>query len=520
MSNYDIIKNLKEQILDIPIDEIIKLRMQPAGYSKWICPFHDDHTPNNFKIMKDKKSYRCFACGAYGNSISFIMEYDNIDFKSAVLKIALELNLITPTEYDDIQNNSSTSNVSTKNTSSEPKYQSKKGENEYLNIIGTPEELNSIYQIFARGYELIGKPKLTEEHRLEIKETRNLNDEEIEEDGYFTFPDMSIMPKLMEEMAKQNLGFHILKKIPGFYFSLVKNKWCFTVLKGTSGVGIPIKDFNNNIIGIQIRLDKISEKARRYQWFSSSFANSSGKENTKSKSVFGTSPGAPIAVVKPKKIKYKALFITEGFFKARTIAKHYGSYAVSVQGVTNWKNIVETINDIKKSGVKINCIYIAFDGDMCRKDTVIKPAIKMALALTNLDFPENINDNIENILKSSNRSVKDKTGNYAEQNKEIIQYLKNNEKNFSSKIVYLLWNEMLGKGIDDIINTGFAIETIRPMNLIDFWDGAFNLLSELDDIREQISIETNTPFRKVVVSDEIKQQLFIKHIDERLTREE
>lgn len=515
MGNYDRIGELVDSLNNLPVEKIVDLRIRSMGDNKRLCPFHDDHKPDNFKIIKKYNKWQCFACGIGGNGIKFIMEYDGVEFKEAVIRISYELNLISFEESEILRgkNLNNKNNLIQKPTK---KRESKIVEKTFVNNIGTPTELNSIYEIFALGYSLIGKDKLTKEHREEIKRKRYLNDDEIETDGYFTFPDMSIMDAFIEELEKREISLDILKKIPGFYYVVSKKKWCFTILKGTSGMGIPIKDFNGNIVGIQIRLDEVSEKSKRYQWFSSSFANSSGNEQSKSKTIYGTSPGAPIAVVKPNTIKYKTIFITEGFFKARTIAKHYQSYAVSVQGVTNWKNIVETIKDMISQGVEVKCIYIAFDGDMCRKDTVMKPAIKMAFSLTDIDYPDDMELILEKILKSSNRSVKEKVGTFRKDNERIIQYLKDNEQNFSSKIDFLLWNEMLGKGMDDILNTGFAKETIRPMDFITFWENAFNLLEELDDIREKMSIEQNVPFRKVVVGDDVKQSLFKKHIDAKL----
>lgn len=515
MGNYDRIGELVDSLNSLPVERIVDLRIREMGDNKRLCPFHDDHKPDNFKIIKKYNKWQCFACGIGGNGIKFIMEYDGVEFKEAVIRTSYELNLISFEESEVLRGKNQNKKENT-NQKINKNRESKVVKSTFVNNIGTPQELNSVYEIFSLGYSLIEKDKLTKEHKEEIQRKRYLNNDEIELDGYFTFPDMSIMDALIIEMEKRNISLDLLKKIPGFYYSVSKKKWCFTVLRGTSGIGIPIKDFDGNIVAIQIRLDEVSEKSKRYQWFSSSFANSSGKEQSKSKNIYGTSPGAPIAVVKPEKVKYKTIFITEGFFKARTIAKHYQSYAVSVQGVTNWKNIVETIDDMINKGVEVKCVYIAFDGDMCRKDTVMKPAIKMAFALTNLDYPEEMENILDKILKSSNRSVKEKVGTFRKNNEEIISFLKKNEQNFSTKIDFLLWNEMLGKGMDDILNTEFAKETIRPMDFITFWENAFNLLEELDDIREKMSIEQNVPFRKVVVGDDVKQSLFKKHIDTKL----
>ena len=52
-----------------------------------VCPFHDDHSPS-MSVSKEKQIYTCFSCGATGNVIKFIQDYENISFLEAVKKIA------------------------------------------------------------------------------------------------------------------------------------------------------------------------------------------------------------------------------------------------------------------------------------------------------------------------------------------------------------------------------------------------------------------------------------------------
>ena len=42
-----------------------------------VCPFHDDHSPS-MSISRQKQIYRCFVCGATGNVITFVMNYEKI----------------------------------------------------------------------------------------------------------------------------------------------------------------------------------------------------------------------------------------------------------------------------------------------------------------------------------------------------------------------------------------------------------------------------------------------------------
>ena len=51
------------------------------------CPFHDEKTPS-FAVNSKRQTYHCFGCGVSGNSISFLMEYSNLDFMEAVEELA------------------------------------------------------------------------------------------------------------------------------------------------------------------------------------------------------------------------------------------------------------------------------------------------------------------------------------------------------------------------------------------------------------------------------------------------
>ena len=61
------------------------------------CPFHSEKTPS-FTVSQDKQFYHCFGCGAHGNAISFIMEYDRLEFVDAIEELASFHNLEVPRE--------------------------------------------------------------------------------------------------------------------------------------------------------------------------------------------------------------------------------------------------------------------------------------------------------------------------------------------------------------------------------------------------------------------------------------
>ena len=68
------------------IDSRVKLKKTGKNYSA-CCPFHDEKTPS-FSVSPDKQFYYCFGCGASGNAVGFLMEYERRGFIEAVQNLA------------------------------------------------------------------------------------------------------------------------------------------------------------------------------------------------------------------------------------------------------------------------------------------------------------------------------------------------------------------------------------------------------------------------------------------------
>jgi DNA primase len=54
---------------------------------KALCPFHQEKTPS-FIVSPNRQTFHCFGCGAGGSAFRFVMEYEHVDFPSAVRKLA------------------------------------------------------------------------------------------------------------------------------------------------------------------------------------------------------------------------------------------------------------------------------------------------------------------------------------------------------------------------------------------------------------------------------------------------
>ncbi|HSH38776.1 MAG TPA: DNA primase [Chthoniobacterales bacterium] len=67
--------------------------LKRAGTSyKALCPFHQEKTPS-FNVSPQRQSFHCFGCGAGGSVFRFLMEYEHLDFPSAVRKLAARAGL-------------------------------------------------------------------------------------------------------------------------------------------------------------------------------------------------------------------------------------------------------------------------------------------------------------------------------------------------------------------------------------------------------------------------------------------
>ena len=71
------------------------------------CPFHNEKTPSFF-IYPETNSFHCFGCGKHGDSISFVMEIDSMDYVSTIKKLADKFGI--QIEYDSSNNFSENKN--------------------------------------------------------------------------------------------------------------------------------------------------------------------------------------------------------------------------------------------------------------------------------------------------------------------------------------------------------------------------------------------------------------------------
>src|SRR6478609_33320 len=72
----------------------VPLKRQGREYSAR-CPFHDERSPS-FTVSPVKQFYHCFGCGAHGTAISFLMNYDRLEFLDAVEELCKKVGMEIP----------------------------------------------------------------------------------------------------------------------------------------------------------------------------------------------------------------------------------------------------------------------------------------------------------------------------------------------------------------------------------------------------------------------------------------
>ena len=84
---------LSIDIVDVVGDHVALTRRGKSFVG--LCPFHDDSSPS-LNVSQEKQIYKCFACGAGGNSFTFLRDIENISFIEAVRQLADRAGIALP----------------------------------------------------------------------------------------------------------------------------------------------------------------------------------------------------------------------------------------------------------------------------------------------------------------------------------------------------------------------------------------------------------------------------------------
>ena len=91
------------------INARVPLKRQGKEYSAR-CPFHDERSPS-FTVSPTKQFYHCFGCGAHGTAISFLMNYERLEFLDAVDDLAKRAGMEVPRDTQQRNENPDTKDL-------------------------------------------------------------------------------------------------------------------------------------------------------------------------------------------------------------------------------------------------------------------------------------------------------------------------------------------------------------------------------------------------------------------------
>lgn len=87
------------------VGDYVSLKKRGQNYLG-LCPFHNEKTPS-FIVSPAKGIYKCFGCGAAGNSVKFVMDHEKISFPEAIKTLANKYHIeIVEQEMTDEQKQS------------------------------------------------------------------------------------------------------------------------------------------------------------------------------------------------------------------------------------------------------------------------------------------------------------------------------------------------------------------------------------------------------------------------------
>ena len=90
--NQETVERIKHaaDIVEV-VGDFVALKKRGANYMA-CCPFHNEKSPS-FNVNPSRQIYKCFGCGAAGDSVKFVMELEKIGFGEALRYLAKKYNI-------------------------------------------------------------------------------------------------------------------------------------------------------------------------------------------------------------------------------------------------------------------------------------------------------------------------------------------------------------------------------------------------------------------------------------------
>ncbi|MDF2941106.1 MAG: primase [Gammaproteobacteria bacterium] len=157
------------------IDSRVSLKKKGTNYQA-CCPFHQEKSPS-FTVSPTKQFYYCFGCGAHGNAISFLTEYEHLEFVEAVEELAKLVGMPVPYEAGSApkENKDSLSPIYSVLEQASKFYQKELRQNETAIAYLKQRGLSGIIaKEFGIGYSPSGWDNLNKAINADAKQTESL----------------------------------------------------------------------------------------------------------------------------------------------------------------------------------------------------------------------------------------------------------------------------------------------------------------------------------------------------------
>jgi len=301
------------------IDSRVPLKKAGKNYQA-CCPFHTEKSPS-FSVSQDKQFYHCFGCGEHGNAISFLMEFDRLEFPDAVEELASHYNMTVPRE----DNNQSPA-------------QQKKQQQAYAQKQGDYALMEQI----SRFYQQQLRVATDKETAINYLKSRGLSGEIVKKFGIGYISDA--WDGMMNTFAKNNAVTKQLVDL-GMAIQGDKNK-PYDRFRGR--IQFPIRDKRGRVVGFGGRV--LSDGTPKYLNSPETRIYHKGHE------LYG------LYEAKLANKQLDRLLVVEGYMDVVALAQHGVSYAVASLGTATTPEQLQTLFRTVK---EIICCY---DGDRAGRD--------------------------------------------------------------------------------------------------------------------------------------------------------
>ncbi len=176
---------LRNDIVDV-ISSYIHIKKMGSNYFG-LCPFHNEKSAS-FSVSPQKQIYYCFGCGAGGNVITFVQNYENYTFPEALKLLADRAGITLPeVSYSEEQKKKEDFKTQLFNVNKEAakfyyvqlRNEGGKAAMQYLKERGLSED---IMQQFGLGFARVGRDQL-----YRYLKDKGFSDEVLRQCGIFTY---------------------------------------------------------------------------------------------------------------------------------------------------------------------------------------------------------------------------------------------------------------------------------------------------------------------------------------------